>query len=85
MAEALRVEASWKKKCSTTGTTSRNPEYGKLYDQHVREYSSEFASSLLLFNEAKSLAHSLETYGLAKEFEAWGPGLRLRLGFHCWC
>lgn len=52
--------------------TSRNPEYQKIYDAFVRENSTDFQQNITLYNDAKSLAHSLESYDIAKEFEEPG-------------
>jgi hypothetical protein len=70
MQEAIKVESGWKKRCSSTLLNSHNPMYQKMYDAYVRETSPDFQQNLQLYNEAKSLAHSLEAYGVAKEFEA---------------
>lgn len=70
MKEAVKVESAWKRKCASTGMTCRNPEYQKHYDHFVREASSEFVNNVQLYNEGKSLAHSLESYDVAQEFEA---------------
>lgn len=70
LAEAVKIESGWKKRCSTTGMTSRNPEYQRHYDLYVREASSDFQQNVQLYNETKSLAHTLSHYDLGKEFEA---------------
>ena len=72
LSESLKIEASWKKRCISTGMTSRNPEYQKIYDAFVRENSTDFQQNITLYNDAKSLAHSLESYDIAKEFEEPG-------------
>lgn len=74
--EALKIEAGWKKRCTAKGLVSRNPEYQKHYDAYVRETGSDsFASNINLFNESKSLAHTLESYDLLTEFEEEGRGV----------
>ncbi len=67
--EALRVEAAWRKKCTTDGITTRHPNYQRTYDDWVRNESETFKESVNLYTEAKSLGHALETWDVAKDFE----------------
>ena len=67
--EALNLEASWRRKCSTEGITTRHSEYQRLYDGFVRNQSSLFRESISLFQDAKSLGHTMQNFESQKEFE----------------
>lgn len=69
VSEALELEGSWKKKCTTEGITTRHSEYQKIYDAHVRHHSPTFRDSINLFSDAKSLGHMLEAFDALKQFE----------------
>ena len=67
--KALKTEAAWKRKCSDEGITSRHPEYAKQYDAFVRATCPAFKDSIVSFQDAKSLGHTLESREVLKEVE----------------
>lgn len=71
MAEALKVEASWKRKCAVEAITTRHTEYQKMYDSFVRKESTTFQESVQYYSEAKALARTLETYDVQNPFQEW--------------
>lgn len=71
IAEALKVESAWKRKCVSETITSRHENYQKLYDNFVRHESATFADSAQYFSEAKALARTLETYDAQSDFQEW--------------
>lgn len=73
--KALKAEASWKRKCSNEGITSRHPQYQQNYDAFVRSEAPLFKDSITLFQDAKSLGHTLGANNLIKEFEDGCSGM----------
>ena len=79
--EALRIEAQWRKLCTKEGTTTRHPQYQKMYDDFVRKESVTFKESVTMFSEAKSLGHCLESNDIYTEFQAGISGLQIHVVF----
>ena len=67
--ESLKIEAAWRAKCAKDAITTRHATYQKIYDGFVRQQSYSFKESIQLFQDAKSLGHTMETYEILKEFE----------------
>lgn len=79
--ESLRIEAQWRKLCTKEGTTTRHPQYQKMYDDFVRKESMTFKESVTMFSEAKSLGHCLESNDIYNEFQAGILGLQIHVVF----